>query len=498
MYIIQSEGGRLSPLLPAVNLSTAKLKAKKMTKLLIKAAAILAVSELAVMGIFRFSGVTGTPLEVALDPLLMLLLALGPLYLLLRKEKAELEKRENLDGRLHSIMNGLWSASLHTLSVETLLEQILKEIIDLSPISLKHKGAIFLTEAGALHLKTSIGYPEEQKRTCGVVPPGKCLCGTVLKTGESIYSEGVDEEHTLHPHGMLPHGHYCVPIKSGEKVLGVLTLYLEPGHRRDKAEENFLMSVCAIIARILEGKKMEQSLFQIQKTAALNRFAAGIAHDFNNILQTIRSYCDLTARLLPPSSLSECNIGEIREAIGRGEALTRQLKLFSRQEKEPWEIFDINPELERAGSMIRRLMGSGISVDFRLSPPPLTVRGSRSRLEQLLMNLATNARDAMPAGGRFAVETRATEVCFIASKRTFSGALITALDTGEGMSGEVLKNIFEPFFTTKQEGKGSGLGLSIIHGIVQQHGGEVTVRSVPGEGTRFDIFLPLAKDGVSQ
>lgn len=469
-----------------------------MTKLLIKAAAILTVSELAVMGLFRFSGTAGTPLEVALDPLLMLLLALGPLYLLLRGETVKLKKRENLDGRLHSIVNTLWSASLHTLSMDTLLEQVLKEIIDLSPISLKHKGAIFLTEAGALRLKTSIGYTKEQKLLCGIVPPGKCLCGTVLKTGESIYSEGVDEKHTLHPPGVHSHGHYCVPIKSGEKVLGVLTLYLEPGHLRDKAEENFLMSVCAIIARILEGKKLEQSLFQIQKTAALNRFAAGIAHDFNNILQVIRAYCDITARLLPPSSLSECNIGEIREAVNRGETLTRQLKLFSRQTKEAEEVFDINPELERTGTMIRRLMGSGISVDFRLSASPLLVKGSRSQLEQLLMNLAVNARDAMPSGGGFIVRTAAREICFTASKRSFSAALITAEDNGEGMSREVLKNIFEPFFTTKQEGKGSGLGLSIIHGIVQQHGGEVTVRSVPGEGTRFDIFLPLASGGVSQ
>lgn len=471
----------------------AKLKVWKMTKLLIKAAAILAVSELAVMGLFRFSGTPGTPLEVALDPLLMLLLALGPLYLLLRKEKAELKKRENLDRKLHLIVNDLWSASLHTLSVETLLEQILKEIIDLSPISLKHKGAIFLTEEGALRLKTSIGYTEEQKLLCGTVPPGKCFCGTVLKTGESLYSEAVDERHTLHQHGMLPHGHYCVPIKSGKKVLGVLTLYLEPGHRRDKAEENFLMSVCAIIARILEGKKLEQSLFQIQKTAALNRFAAGIAHDFNNILQTIRAYCDLTARLLPPGSQSECNTVEIREAVDRGEALTRQLKLFSRQAKEAQEVFDINQELERAGTMIRRLMGSGIGVDFRLSGPPLLVKGSRSQLEQLLMNLAVNARDAMPSGGEFRVETAAREICFIESKRCFSAALITARDNGEGMSREVIKNIFEPFFTTKQEGKGSGLGLSIIQGIVQQHGGEIAVRSAPGEGTRFDICLPLAK-----
>jgi len=464
-----------------------------MIKLIAITAVILAVSELAVMYILRFAGTAGHRFEALLDPLLMLLLALGPLYLLLRGETAKLKKREALDSKLHSIVNDLWSASLHTLSVEILLERILGEILTNSPISIQRKGAIFLEEDGRLRLKTSMGYSEEQKRLCGVVPPGKCLCGSVLENGESVYSAAVDERHDLHPHGMLPHGHYCLPIKSGEKVIGVLTLYLDPAHPQDRAEENFLMSVCAILARIIEGKKLEHSLFQMQKMEALNRFAAGIAHDFNNILQAIRGYCEITARTLPPGSQAGQDIAEISGAVDRGEALTRQLKLFSRQAKETEEVFDINPELERSGQMIRRLMGAGIIVEFRLSASPLPVKGSRSQLEQLIMNLAVNARDAMPSGGRFIVETAGQEVGLVSSKRSFFAARITVEDTGEGMSAEVLENIFEPFFTTKPEGKGSGLGLAIIHGIVHQQGGEIAVRSAPGEGTRFDIYLPLAE-----
>lgn len=469
-----------------------------MTKLLVKAAGILAISELTVMGILRFTALGGRRFEALLDPLLMLLLALGPLYLLLRGETEKLKKREALDSKLHSIVNDLWSASLHTLSIETLLERILGEILTNSPISIQRKGAIFLEEDGKLRLRTSMGYSEEQKRLCGVVPPGKCLCGSVLETGRSVYSATVDERHALHPHGMLPHGHYCLPIKSGEKVIGVLTLYLDQAHPQDRAEENFLMSVCAILARIIEGKKLEHSLFQMQKMEALNRFAAGIAHDFNNILQAIRSYCDMTARALPAGSQTACDITEICGAVDRGEALTRQLKLFSRQVKETEEVFDINPELERSGLMIRRLMGAGIGVEFRLSATPLQVKGSRSQLEQLIMNLAVNARDAMPSGGSFVVETSAQEVGFTSSRRSFSAARITAEDTGEGMNGEVLENIFEPFFTTKPEGKGSGLGLAIIHGIVHQHGGEIAVRSAPGEGTRFDIYLPLTQTSETE
>ncbi len=467
-----------------------------MIKLLLKAAAILAVSELVVMFLLRSLSIPGTMFEAFLDPVLMLLFALGPLYLLMRVERKKLNKREALDNKLNSIVNDLWSASLHTLSLEVLLKKILSEIIENSPISIRRKGAIFLEEDGKLRLTASIGYSDEHKQVCGVVPPGKCLCGAVLATGETVYADSVDERHHIRPSGMLPHGHYCVPIKSGKKVIGALTLYLEPGHRRENSEERFLQSVCAIIARIIEGKKTERSLFQMQKLEAINHFAAGIAHDFNNILAAIQGYCGVVARELPSGSPQAADVREINEAAARGAALTRQLKLFSRQAKETEEVFDINPEMERIGGLIRRLMGAGIDVEFRLSASPLKVRGSRSQVEQLIMNLSVNARDAMPSGGKFIVETSGPENCCAASERSFSAAHITAEDTGEGMSAEILENIFEPFFTTKSEEKGSGLGLSIIRGIVYQYGGEVIVSSTPGKGTRFDIYLPL--DGSSK
>jgi len=463
-----------------------------MTKLLIKAAAVLAVSELAVMCMLHCWGVEGHQFEVILDPLMMILLALGPLYLLLRGERAKAQRQEALDNKLHTIVDDLWSASLHTLSSDALLGKILSEILDNSPISIQHKGAIFLTEDGKLRLKASIGFSKEQKLLCGVVPPGKCFCGTVLETGESVYAATVDNRHHIQPPGITPHGHYCFPIKSSGQVLGALNLYLEPGHTQDEAEEKFLRSVCAIIARIIEGKKLERSLFQMQKMEALNRFAAGIAHDFNNILGAIQGYCDVTTRTLPPGSQTACDIREISEAAGRGAELTRQLKLFSRQAEETAEIFDINRELEQTGRMIRRLIGGGVDTEFRFSASPLPIKGSRGQLGQVIMNLAANARDAMPSGGRFIITTSSQEVCLTASKRCFKAACITVTDTGEGMNEEVLEKIFEPFFTTKQDGKGSGLGLSIIYGVVQQHGGEILVRSTPGEGTRFDIYLPLA------
>lgn len=462
-----------------------------MRSLLIKASLILAVSELAVMGVLSHAELWRQPYSLLLDPVLMLLFALGPLYLLFKGERAKLDKQNALDSKLHVIVNDLWSASLHTLSADKLFDRILNEILDNSPITLQRKGAIFLVEDGELRLKSSTGFSDEHTRLCGTVPPGRCLCGTVLQTGEPVYAGEVEERHHIRPPGITPHGHYCMPIKSGGQVIGVLNLYLDQGHRRDAAEEKFLASVCAITARIIEGKKLESSLFQMQKMQALNRFAAGISHDFNNILGVIGAYCSTAAKALPPGSSAGGDISEICVAVERGARLTNQLHLFSRQASAEEQAIDINPLIDNSADIIRRLAGGAVKVELKTAGSPLMVKCSRSQLEQVLLNLAVNARDAMPGGGTLSVSASRQAICFPSTRQCLDAALITMADTGEEMTQEVREKIFEPFFTTKPEGKGSGLGLAIVHGIVRQHGGEIVVRSAPGSGTRFDIYLPL-------
>lgn len=462
-----------------------------MKRLLIKASLILAASELAVMTVLSYTELWRRPYSLLLDPLLMLLFALGPLYLLFKGERAKLDKQNALDSKLHVIVNDLWSASLHTISAEKLFDRILNEILDNSPITLQRKGAIFLVEDGKLRLKSSAGFSEEHKSLCGTVPPGRCLCGTVLQTGEPVYADNVGEGHHIRPPGFALHGHYCMPIKSGGQVIGALNLYLDQRHQRDEAEEKFLASVCAIIARIIEGKKLESSLFQMQKMEALNRFAAGIAHDFNNILGAIGAYCGTAARTLPPGCAAGGDISEICVAVERGTQLTNQLRLFSRQASGDEQETDINPLIDNSADIIRRLIGGAVKMELRTADRPLIVKCSRSQLEQVLLNLAVNARDAMPGGGTLSISVSRQSICFTNTRQCLDAALITVADTGEGMTEEVMEKIFEPFFTTKPEGKGSGLGLAIVHGIVHQHGGEVVVRSAPGSGTRFDIYLPL-------
>ncbi len=459
---------------------------------LIKTALILAAAELAVMLFLRLPGIKGVGLQVLLDPALMLLLALGPLYLLFRSEEKTRLRQELLQAKLQRIIEDLWSASLQTISREELLNQILDEILSNSPISIERKGAILLTEDGVLRMKASIGLSDELRKACSTVPSGKCLCGRVLAAGDIIFAGHVDERHDTTLPGMRDHGHYCLPIKSAGKVIGVLTLYTAPGHKRDPLEENFLRSVCAILARIIEGKRMESSLLQFQKMEALNRFAAGIAHDFNNILGTIRGYCEVVMLDTPEAAVA-ANLKEIADAVDSGTALTRQLNLFSRQAADSQEVFDLNTRILGMREMMSRLAGTRIVSKFYLTPGPLPVKGNPGQMEQVLMNLVSNARDAMPKGGTFRLETSRQDVCFTGSRQCFNAARVTVSDTGEGMTEDVLEKIFEPFFTTKAEGKGSGLGLSITHGIVKQHGGKIVARSAPGEGTTFDIFLPLTE-----
>ena len=211
-----------------------------------------------------------------------------------------------------------------------------------------------------------------------------------------------------------------------------------------------------------------------------------------------RSYSSAAARTLPPDAPLADDLREISAAVEKGAALTRQLKLFSRQSEENRETVDINRHITDSVQMLRRLTGAAVTFELHPAKRALPVKCDRSHIDQVLMNLTANARDAMPNGGTLKLECSWEEICFVSSKQCLKAARIAVSDTGEGMDEALRERIFEPFFTTKEEGKGSGLGLAIVHGIIQQHGGEILVRSTPGAGTRFDIYLPLEEGQGSE
>lgn len=242
-------------------------------------------------------------------------------------------------------------------------------------------------------------------------------------------------------------------------------------------------------------KNLEDQLRQAQKLDSVGRLAGGIAHDFNNLLGVIIGYADFALLHLDSSDPQWQAFNEIRKAGGRAAELTRQLLAFSRRQVIEPKILDLNAVVEDLSRMLRRMIGEHIAFSLSLKEGLATVKADRGQMEQVIVNLAVNARDAMPRGGKLCIETREAELEGPTVADTAAGiegeyVVLSVTDTGHGMDHETQQLIFEPFFTTKEQGKGTGLGLSVVYGIVQQHGGFIRVYSKIGQGSTFKIYLP--------
>lgn len=246
---------------------------------------------------------------------------------------------------------------------------------------------------------------------------------------------------------------------------------------------------------------LQEQLRQSQKMEAIGRLAGGIAHDFNNLLTVIKGYADLSLLHLKEGDPLWSNIKEIDRASERAKDLTRQLLAFSRRQILQVKVFDLNSLLLDLEKMLHRILGEDIRLVTELAEDLGRVRVDPGELEQVIMNLAVNARDAMSSGGRLTIETENVELDEDHA-RTHVGVtpgpyvMLTVSDTGVGMSREVQEKAFEPFFTTKEEGQGTGLGLSTVHGIVKQSGGNIWIDSEPGKGTTFKICLPKVEGAL--
>ncbi|OQW61444.1 MAG: hypothetical protein BVN28_07200 [Nitrospira sp. ST-bin4] len=242
-------------------------------------------------------------------------------------------------------------------------------------------------------------------------------------------------------------------------------------------------------------RQSELQLRQAQKLEAVGRLAGGLAHDFNNILTVIMGHSQVLLNDLPPDHPERGKIEEMRKAGDRAAALIKQLLTFSRKQPAEPKVLDLNPVIGNFETMLRRLIGEDIELVLRASREPLRVKTDPAQLEQIVMNLVVNARDAMPKGGTLIIETASVEidrtpVYHLRPLPPGAYVKLSVSDTGCGISPDVQAHIFEPFFTTKEEGKGTGLGLSTVFGIVTQSGGGLDVSSAIGQGTRFDIYLP--------
>ena len=246
---------------------------------------------------------------------------------------------------------------------------------------------------------------------------------------------------------------------------------------------------------VTERKKLEEQFLQSQKVQAIGQLAGGVAHDFNNILTAILGYSDVSLRQLSPNSTLYQNTSEIRKAAERAASLTRQLLAFSRKQVLQPRVLDLNLVVADMDKMLRRLLGEHIDLVAVLPENTGRIRADPGQIQQILMNLAVNARDAMPAGGKLTIQTSNLtldpEYVRLRPEVTPGEYVMLAVnDNGTGMTPEVQARVFEPFFTTKKTGEGTGLGLATCHGIVKQSGGHIAVSSEPGHGTTFKVLLP--------
>ncbi len=251
---------------------------------------------------------------------------------------------------------------------------------------------------------------------------------------------------------------------------------------------------------VTDHRRLEEGIRQAQKMEAIGRLAGGIAHDFNNLLTVISGYSHLLALQLESDPLRG-QVEEIHQAAERATLLTQQLLAFGRQQALQTEILELNKVVGGMEKMLRRLVREDIGFEFRLGPLLGKIEGDRGQIEQVILNLAINAGDAMPEGGTLTIETANVKLDETAAHRIPNGSpgsyvLLTVSDTGTGMDSKTLSQVFEPFFTTKKKGKGTGLGLATVYGVVKQSGGSIDVDSALDRGTTFRVYLPRVGDSV--
>lgn len=289
-------------------------------------------------------------------------------------------------------------------------------------------------------------------------------------------------------------GVYGMPVvsrmKSGELrdfIVSAESIYL--------GRTNYLL---AVARDITEQKRLLRQSREAHRSELIGRLAYGVAHDFHNWLAVMLGHCELLLDKLSPMDPARSNVLQIKKAVSSAVSLTRQLREFSRDKAPALQVIDLNHAIAEMGKMLRCLMTDGIELATKLEPPAKRVKADVVQIEQVLLNLALNARDAMPAGGKLLIETTSVQLsdeARLSPSELPPGlyAVVAVSDTGSGMDANTMAQIFEPYFSTKGSAKGTGLGLALVNGIVKQSGGAIVVSSEVGKGTTFKVYLPIAE-----
>jgi signal transduction histidine kinase len=403
--------------------------------------------------------------------------------------------------------------------LETVAREMTRLIGDACIVVLAGDDGAWL-EAGATYARDARGMAALREAMARPTTGGG-LSGQVARTGECLLLPRIQPEELARRsesrfsdavRELGIHSFLSVPLEVRARRLGALSLlrYAPESPPFDEADRVFARSISdhaalaisnaqlveSLQGELIERQRAERQLQQAQKMDALGRLAGGVAHDFNNLLTVILSYCALLKRGLPAGSRFADDVTQITRAGERAADLTRQLLAFSRKQVLTPQPLDLGATLAAMERMIRRLIGEDIELHIDVGPALGPVVVDAGQIEQVVMNLVVNARDAMHAGGTLTITAERAEVAApLAAELGFAPgtfAVLSVIDTGIGIDEPTRAHVFDPFFTTKERGKGTGLGLSTVMGIVKQSGGHVTVDSRVGHGTTFRVYLPMS------
>jgi len=428
-------------------------------------------------------------------------------------ERKRMEGKIQQSYQVQTVLNKLLYLSLETGSLEELLEHAIDHIVSIPWIAFESQGAIFLVEDDpqVLVMKAQRRLPTPLLTTCARVPFGRCLCGRAALSGEIEFADGVDERHKNQYKDISPHGHYCVPILSGERVLGVITMYLTEGHRRDEREEEFLTAITNTLAGVIERKRMEQELEEKNKqlmaqqqelmektneveaaSQAKSDFLAHMSHELRTPLNVIIGFSELMVDGVPGEINSEQKqclddilssskhlLGLINDVLDLAKVESGKVKLRLAEITLP----DILEELKRTMTPILAPRKQSLDIEVEKGLPP--VYADKAKLKQVLLNLLGNATKFTPDGGKLKIE----------AVKKGGWCHVSVIDNGVGINKGDQKKIFEPFRQldnplTGEKG-GAGLGLALAKQIIEKHGGKIWVESEYGKGSRFTFTLLL-------
>lgn len=397
------------------------------------------------------------------------------------------------DYHFQSTISSILQIALEPISLEEQLGRIMDAILSLPFLSLQSKGAIFLVEdtPQILVMKAQQGLPESVQTASAKIPFGKCLCGLAASKREIVFADCMDIRHGGTCEGLAPHGHYCLPIMSGQSVLGTINLYVEESLRQNPQEEKLLTSVANTLAGIIEHRqteqekdKLQEKLIQTEKLSALGRLTANVAHEIRNPLTLVGGFARRLNKKLAPDISEKKYVEVIISEVSRLEKILMNVLTYSKENHLNLEYHNINKIIDEALIMYGdKFKEKSIQLSKSLIDVP-KIMVDKPQLIETISNFISNAMDSMPDGGSLIIATQKEML----KDTPYLNVKIT--DTGAGIPEDKLSMIFEPFFTTKVLGRGTGLGLPICKRTVEDHGGFINFESELGKGSTFSLYFP--------